>query len=95
MKLWRRATAGAVVTAALVGCGILSPDLDTTGTIELHDTQVGCWVIRTSDRVLQPINLTAQFKVDGLPIRFTADFRKDLEGFCVGEIIELKSIERL
>jgi hypothetical protein len=95
VKLWGiGATASIAVTVLLSSCGILDPDLDTVGTVELREIEGGCWVIETSDRVLQPTNLPQEFKVDGLRVRFEADFQRDLEGWCPGEFIELKMIER-
>lgn len=95
MKSWgKRAISSTVVAAVLAGCGILGPDIDTTGVVHFRDLEGGCWVIETNDRVFSPTNLPGELKVDGLEVRFEADFRRTLAGFCPGEIVELKKIER-
>lgn len=95
MKSWaKRAITCTTGLIILAGCGILGPDIDTTGTVEFRDLEGGCWVIDTSDDLLSPNNLPAEFRVDGLKVRFEAEFRGDLAGFCPGRIVDVKRIER-
>lgn len=92
MRTRRRSPAITIAIGVLAGCGILGPDIDTVGTVRFVDVEGGCWVIETADRRLQPLDLPEEFMVDDLRVRLEADFRRDLTGFCPGEIVELKSI---
>ncbi len=78
----------------LTSCGILGPDLDEVGTVTL--TVVGCWGIRTTEDLYEPDALAQEFRVDGLQVRFEADFVKESVSICsIGPVVKIKSIERL
>lgn len=103
MKVSRRhlpAAAFALLTAAVAGCyglPILGSDdtFSDVGTVEFQEIEGGCWGIRTDRDRYDPVNLAKDFREDGLRVRFEAEVRDDLAGFCPGEIIELRSIERV
>ena len=85
-----------VIQVVASACGILGPERETVGTVEFIDIEGGCWVINTSKTTFEPINLSDEFRVDGLRVAFEWDRRRDLGSFCmVGIVIELKKIRRL
>ena len=76
-----------------VACGITEPDFEEDGVVHFIDVEGGCWVLDVGEVRLEPINLTEDFRVDGLLVFFEADERTDLASICqVGQIVELKSI---
>ena len=90
----RRLTVSAVV--GMAACGILGPDLiDDTGTIGFWEGEGGCWTINASDETLSPLNLSDQFKVVGLKVRFTAERQESAAMICPGAPVHLREIEAL
>ncbi len=85
----------AVVAFVFSGCGILTPDLSEIGTVEFLDLEGGCWVLETERATYSPINLPDSLRIDGLDVRFEADFVDDVAGFCPGRIIQLERISRI
>lgn len=87
----------AAIATAATACA--SPvDLDSqTGTVQWFDLEGGFFAIRGDDgEVYDPINLPAEFREDGLRVRFDAEIRRDLGSIhMVGQIVEIHSIERL
>ncbi len=53
-----------------VACGITDPDFEADGVVQFIDVEGGCWVIDAGPLRLEPINLTEEFQVDGLPVTF-------------------------
>ena len=94
MKTLRR-TAALVPIFVLVGsCGLTEPDFESEGTVRFVDVEGGCWIIDTADERLEPIDLPADFRVDGLRVFFEANERSDLASICqVGRIVELDFIQ--
>lgn len=92
------AAIGVVVLGAGLGaCTAITgtdDDVLAVGTVEFVEIEGGCWTIRTDDRRFQPTNLAPAFREDGLRVAFRGEVRDDLAGFCPGEFIELRSIER-
>ncbi len=74
-------------------CGIADPDFEDDGVVRFIDVEGGCWVIDAGTVRLEPINLTEEFRIDGLLVYFEADERTDVASICqVGQIVELTSI---
>lgn len=74
-------------------CGITGPDFETDGIVRFVDVEGGCWVIDAGEATLEPINLTEDFRSDGLRVSFVAEQRNDLASICqVGQLVELSSI---
>jgi hypothetical protein len=66
------------------------------GTVRYVPLEGGFYVIQTDDdQQYKPANLPAEFRQDGLMIRFTAHARHDMIGIHMhGTIVELDHIER-
>jgi hypothetical protein len=66
------------------------------GVVQFVDVEGGCWrIVGDNDSHYEPINLSDEFKKDGLAVQFEAKFRKDLVTFCqVGAIVEIVSINK-
>lgn len=102
MKISRRLLPAAVLvllTTAVAACDglpILGSDdtFQAIGTVEFREVEGGCWTLQTDRDQYDPIDLAEDFKKDGLRVRFEAEVRDDLTGFCPGEIVELRFIER-
>ena len=74
-------------------CGITDPDFEDDGVVRFIGVEGGCWAIDVGEVRLEPINLTEEFRVDGLLVHFEAEERTDLASICqIGQIVELKSI---
>ncbi len=85
-----------VIQALASACGVLGPDRDTVGAVEFIDIEGGCWVINTKKTTFEPINLSDEFRVDGLRVAFAWERRRDLGSFgMAGIVIELLKIRRL
>ena len=89
-------TASLCLTMAVAACGVTEPgdvDINDSGTVRFVDVEGGCWVIDTESDRLEPINLEARFRVDGLFVVFSANRRTDLATICqVGQIVEIVSM---
>lgn len=95
------------IFAALALCALLggceddqkSDDapLTVTGTVAWKDLESGFYAIDGDDgQGYEPINLPAEFAVDGLRIRATAKPRNDMASINMyGILIEILSISRL
>ena len=70
----------------------------TPGTIRadgiMERSVEGCFRIVTSDRLLQPLTVAAEFQVDGLPVRFEAKLKPTFNSCMAGETVELLHIEK-
>lgn len=68
-----------------------------TGTVRYIDLEGGFYgIITANNGHWDPINLTSEFKVDGLRVEFKAKIRNDLGSYHMwGTIIELISIKKL
>ncbi len=64
------------------------------GTVRFLPVEGGCWSIEgTNGRRYEPINLPAEFRHDGLPVRAMLKARPDLASVCmVGESVEILEI---
>lgn len=81
--------------AAVAGCDTLGPDLSTDAEIRFSDIEGGCWMVDTSERSYEPINLPEAFKVDGLAVRIEAELVSDRGSFCTGPpYLDIKRIEQ-
>jgi hypothetical protein len=77
----------------VAGCGTTGPDFEEDGVVRFVDVGGGCWVIEVGETRFEPINLTEEFRTDGLLVSFEAKDRTDLASYCmVGRIVELSSI---
>jgi hypothetical protein len=65
-----------------------------TGTVYWFDLEGGFYAIRGDDDVTyDPMNLSDEFKQDGLRVRFKANLRNDMGSFhMVGPIVEIIEI---
>lgn len=64
-------------------------------TVTFMNLEGGCWTLAADDKTYEPINLTAEFREDGLPVRAALKPRTDVATTCmVGEIVEVLSIRR-
>ncbi len=81
-------------TPLVIGCGILGPELSTEGVVRYQGIEGGCWLLDAEGQTYSPVDLPAEFRTDGLRVRFEADILEDYAGFCPGQSIELRSIER-
>ena len=72
------------------------PEFRLTGTIEYLDLEGGLFVIRAEDGVqYNPLNLPADFRVDGLAVEADARRRDDVATIgMVGPVLELLRIRR-
>lgn len=78
----------------LGSCGVADPDIDADGVIRYLDIEGGCWTIDTGADRLAPINLPAEFRVDGLRVRFEANEQAEGASYCmVGRLVELEYIQ--
>ena len=67
------------------------------GVVQFVDVEGGCWRIVGDNGIhYEPINLSDEFKKDGLAVQFEVKFRRDLATVCmVGAIVEIISIHQL
>ena len=68
-----------------------------TGTMVYETVEGGFYVIHSDDGIVyDPLALPAEFKVDGLRVRFTLRWRQDGASFHgAGYIVEIGDLERL
>lgn len=99
----------ALTLVALVGCasngssGEAGNTADATevvsdsGTIAWRAVEGGFYVIETDDgKTYDPINLPAEYRAEGLRIRFEAKVRSDLMStHMAGTLVEITSIQKL
>ena len=52
-------------------------------------------LIASGDTTQDPVNLAAEFKIDGLRVHFEATLPSDRAHFCPGVIIDITSIESI
>jgi len=69
--------------------------ISVTGTIQFFSLEGGFFAIRGDDgKTYDPVNLPAQYRKDGIRVRFTGQLRPDLVGVhMVGPIVEIVTIE--
>jgi hypothetical protein len=90
-----------LVAVALFGCGGTSTlPLDASAapavnaSIRFLNLEGGCWTIAVTDAYYLPLNLPADFKRDGLPVRVEFRERDDYGSICmVGPVVEILSIQ--
>jgi len=93
---WYPSVGTALAGVVLWSCSITSPDVDTRGTIQRATLDEGCWAILTDSEVYEPVNLEAEFRVDGLTVQFQGDREYHYKSVCmVGTPIKLTKIERV
>jgi hypothetical protein len=68
-----------------------------TGTMVYETVEGGFYVIQSDDGIVyDPLGLPAEFKVDGLRVRFTLRWSQDAVSFHgLGYIVEIVALERL
>jgi len=66
------------------------------GVVQFVDVEGGCWRIVGDNGIhYEPINLSDEFRKDGLAVQFEVKFRRDLATVCmVGVIVEIVSIHQ-
>ena len=71
--------------------------IEGTGTVTYMDFEGGFYgIITANNGDWDPINLSSEFMVDGLRVKFKAKIRKDLLSYHMwGTIIELIDIKKL
>ena len=85
----------AAATFGAGGCDIVGPDMSTDAQIEFVNIEGGCWLVVTSERSYEPMNLPESFRIDGLSVRIEAEFLWDRGSFCTGPpYLDIKKIER-
>lgn len=79
----------------LVGsCGLTDPDFDADGIVRFVDVEGGCWTIEVDGERLEPINLPAEFRVDGLSVTFEANAAAGVASVCqVGRLVKIEFIQ--
>ncbi len=83
---------------ALAGCNGASQDIISgTGTITYVDLEGGFYgIVGDNGEHYDPINLSQEFQVDCLPVRFEAKIRDDLVSTHMwGTMVEITRIESL
>jgi hypothetical protein len=74
--------------------GVADPDIATDGVVRYLDVDGGRWAIEAGDDRFEPVNLPAEFRVDGLRIRFEANDHVEAGGaYLAGRLVELEYIQ--
>ncbi len=64
-------------------------------TVQFTPLEGGCWTLAVEEKTYEPINLTEEFREDGLQVRAALKPRVDMASVCqVGQIVEVLSIRR-
>ena len=84
-----------VTVSVLVGCEGAAPRFQVGGRITHQTLEGGFWAIQGDDGVTyDPLNLSAQYQKEGLPVLATLVARPDMgSAHIVGTIVEVVSIE--
>ena len=90
-----------LITVAAIGCsGSPTSPLDASragavnASIRFLNLEGGCWTVAIAQNYYLPLNLPAQFKRDGLPVRVAFRERDDYGSVCmVGPVVEILSIQ--
>jgi hypothetical protein len=70
--------------------------VEATGIIKYVDLEGGFYGIIVDDKHYVPINLSKEFEMDGLKVKFKAKIRKDLVSIHMwGILIELTDIDKI
>ena len=70
--------------------------VEATGKIKYVDLEGGFYGIIADDKHYVPVNLSKEFEINGLKVKFKAKIRKDLVSIHMwGILIELTSIEKM
>lgn len=97
--------APALVALVMLGCQTdtvsvpagppLTPDtsINTNATVRYIDIEGGCWVLETTKGKYQPINLPAQFQIDGLRVYVEFKGAPTIVSICM--VAPLVAIERI
>ena len=84
----------------LVGCSLYGPsdaDLAFNGHVTYAEIETGGWVlVSDAGQTYEPLNLSDEYKREGLRVRVEADYRRDRASILmIGPIIEIKRIGQL
>jgi hypothetical protein len=90
-----------MIAAALLGCGETSPEpfgafrgQAVNASIRFLNLEGGCWTIAVAETHYLPLNLPADYKRDGLPVRVELRQRDDYGSICmVGPVVEILAIQ--
>jgi hypothetical protein len=65
------------------------------GAMQFLDVEGDCWLFAGRDgKHYYPINVSEEFKVDGIRVTATIVFRRDIASICPGEIVKISGIRR-
>ena len=83
-----------LLAAAMLGCSAWPFDPgDVNASIRFLNLEGGCWTLAVERTHYLPLNLPAEFKQDGLPVRVEFRERRDYGSVCqVGPVVEILSI---
>ena len=89
------ATTALACRDAPVSSPSLLPGPGVNATVRFLNLEGGCWTITPDERThYLPLNLPAEFKRDGLPVRVDFVRRDDYGSICqVGPVIQIRAIE--
>ncbi len=88
-----------ILVVSLIGCdtSIGTQKIEDTGTVKYLSIENGFYgIVSDKNQYIDPINLSNEYQIDGLKIRFTYKERTDLSSFHQwGKIVELVGIEKI
>lgn len=71
----------------------LNSPLGTNATVRFVDIEGGCWSLDTPHGHYEPINLPAEFRVDGLAVRVSLRAAPDRVSICMmGQLVRIDAI---
>lgn len=74
--------------------GVADPDIATDGVVRYLNVDGGRWAIEAGNDRYEPANLPAEFRVDGLRVRFEASDQGEAgRHYMVGRLVELEYIQ--
>jgi hypothetical protein len=74
------------------GAPLLQP-LATNATVRFVGIEGGCWSLDTPQGHYEPINLPAEFRVDGLAVRVSLRAAPDMVSICMmGPLVRIDDI---
>ena len=96
----------AILGASLLACATASEPgfsttplepgqiLTTTATVRFLNLEGGCWSLDTNKGRFKPLDLPAQFRVDGLQVSVVLKDAPDMADICmIGPLVEIDFIE--
>ena len=86
-----------IAVILLIFNGCIKASLEDTGTIKYINLEGGFYgIVSDNGRKLEPVNLKAEFKKDGLRVKFVYSFKKNVNNIHQwGKIIEIISIRKI